>query len=204
MRYTGSSNRLRRKLDLLSDSQSLESRGRLGGRPGDAKRRPQTRVQIDVDVAGCPISRRRPPPVPPQCGPGFRERGRAPPHVCQSLKDHRGRAVRQTLARGRRPSQTRDAAAGDLARDPLPSCRHSQSKEHEQRGRRTTRGRCQDAHGSRGSGCRTEYPTSARGGRAEQTKTQEQVEFTEVKPALVNTIRQQPARVVTHGVHGDA
>lgn len=84
----------------------------------DAKRRPQTRVQIDVDVAGCPISRRRPPPVPPQCGPGFRERGRAPPHVCQSLKDHRGRAVRQTLARGRRPSQTRDAAAGDLARDP--------------------------------------------------------------------------------------
>ena len=160
MRYTGSSNRLRRKLDLLSDSQSLESRGRLGGRPGDAKRRPQTRVQIDVDVARCPISRRRPPPVPPQCGPGFRERGRAPPHVCQSLKDHRGRAVRQTLARGRRPSQTRDAAAGDLARDPLPSCRHSQSKEHEQRGRRTTRGRCQDAHGSRGSGCRTKDPIS--------------------------------------------
>ena len=133
------------------------------GRLGDAKRRPQTRVQIDVDVARCPISRRRPPPVPPQCGPGFRERGRAPPHVCQSLKDHRGRAVRQTLARGRRPSQTRDAAAGDLARDPLSSCRHSQSKELEQRGRRTTRGRCQDAHGSRGSGCRTEDPTSARG-----------------------------------------
>ena len=37
-----------------------------------------------------------------------------------------------------------------------------------------------------------------------QTKTQEQVNFTEAKPALVNTIRQQPARVVTHGVHGDA
>ena len=82
----------------------------------DAKRRPQTRVQIDVDVAGCPISRRRPPPVPPQCGPGFRERGRAPPHVCQSLTDHRGRAVRPTLARGRRPSQTRDAAAVELGR----------------------------------------------------------------------------------------
>ena len=45
------------------------------------------------------------------------------------------------------PSQTRDAADGDLARDLLPSFRHSQSKEHEQRGRRTTRGRCQDAHG---------------------------------------------------------
>ena len=72
----------------------------------------------------------------------------AAPHVCQSLKDHRGRAVRQTLARGRRPSQTRDAAAGDLARDPLSSCRHSQSKELEQRGRRATRGRCQDAHGA--------------------------------------------------------
>ena len=26
------------------------------GRLGDAKRRPQTRVQIDVDVARCPIS----------------------------------------------------------------------------------------------------------------------------------------------------
>ena len=53
-----------------------------------------------------------------------------------------------------------DPVSGSNSWNPCTHVHPCQGKEHEQRGRRTTQGRCQDAHGSRGSVCRTEDPTS--------------------------------------------